>query len=414
MKRNILACLAVAVLVGVAVISQRGLGQTATAQAMQAPLFQVEPGFFKIPNNWVTGQGSAVSVDKHDNVWIIHRPRYVPAEKRPMVAPPVMEFDSAGKFIQGWGGFADGYDWPDQEHSVYVDPSDNVWISGSARPALAGPGDRVLRSDNMLLKFTTNGKFLMQIGKRDTSTGDDDTKNVYSATDLQLFPKTNELFVSDGYINKRVIVFDATTGAFKRMWGAFGNVPMDSPDMLKNARTPPAPRPARGGGGAAPAAAAAPAPPLPPAGSPSRVVLGTDPGPQQFIGAVHGIKVANDGMVYVNDRTANRVQAFTMDGKYVNQVLIHGPAGLALSPDAENRFLYVVDMGGSKIVIVERKTLTPLYQFGNRSNRPGDFEGVHMISIDSKGNLYTAEAEPGNRWQKFAFKGLGPIPTLTN
>jgi DNA-binding beta-propeller fold protein YncE len=393
-------------MIAAAVVSQR-----AVAQARQAPLFQVEPGFFKIPNNWLIGQGSAVGVDKHDNVWAIHRPRYVPAEKRSMAAPPVMEFDSTGKFIQGWGGFADGYDWPDQEHSVYVDPKDNVWISGSARPALAGPGDRVLRSDNMLLKFSTSGKFLMQIGKRDTSTGNDDTKNVYSATDFHVYPKTNELFVSDGYINKRVIVFDADTGSYKRMWGAFGNVPMDSPDMLKNARTPPAPRPARGANNAAPAPAAPPPPPIPYINQPT---LGTDPGPQQFIGAVHGIKVSNDGLVYVADRSANRVQVFTTDGKYQRQILVHGPAGIALSPDADNRFLYVVDMGGSKIVIIDRKTLEPLYQFGSRSAKPGDFQGVHMISIDSKGNLYTAEAEPGNRFQKFAFKGLGAIPATSN
>jgi DNA-binding beta-propeller fold protein YncE len=183
--------------------------------------------------------------------------------------------------------------------------------------------------------------------------------------------------------------------------------------MLKNARTPPAPRPARGGGGGGQAAAAAAAA-APPPGAPSKVVLETDPGPQQFVGAVHGIKVSNDGMVYVADRSANRVQVFTMDGKYQKQVLVHGPAGIALSPDADNRFLYVVDMGGSKIVILDRKTLEPLYQFGNRSAQPGDFQGVHMMSVDSKGNIYTAEAEPGNRFQKFSFKGLGPVPVATN
>ena len=400
MTRKILVGLALSFLVVVGVVAQR-----------QAPTFEVQPNFFIIPNNWVTGQGSAVAIDKHDNVWIIHRPGYIPKDKREKAAPPVLEFDSTGKFVRAWGGPSDKYDWPDQEHSVYVDGKDNVWISGSGRPALAGPGDHVLRSDNMLLKFTPEGKFLMQIGKRDTSTGDNDTKNVYSATDLWVFPKTNELFVSDGYINKRVVVFDADTGAFKRMWGAFGNVPMDSPDQLKNARTPPAPRPAggaggRGGAGAAPAPAPPPTPPYV-----NQPTLGTDAGPQQFVGAVHGIKVSNDGMVYVADRSANRVQVFTIDGKFQKQILIHGPAGIALSPDADNKYLYVVDMGGSKIVVLDRKTLEPFYQFGNRGSKPGEFEGVHMIAIDSKGNLYTAEANPGDRYQKFTFKGLGPVPT---
>ena len=206
--------------------------------------YRVEENWAKLPDGWYFKDIGGVGVDKHDNVWIIHRPRYIPAEKRSQAAPAVLEFDSMGKFLQAWGGPSDQYDWPDQEHSVYPDPDDNIWISGSARPALAGPGDRVLRSDNMLLKFDNKGKLIMQIGKRDTSTGNDDTKNVYSATDLYVGPNPNEIFVSDGYINKRVIVFDKNTGAFKRMWGAFGNVPMDSPDMLKNARTPPAPRPA--------------------------------------------------------------------------------------------------------------------------------------------------------------------------
>ena len=401
MTRKVLGGLGTVVLATAAIVGARGIGQSAHAQGgRQVPLFQVEPGFFKIPNNWLTGQGSAVGVDKHDNVWIIHRPRYIPAEKRSQAAPAVLQFDSAGKFLQAWGGPSDQYDWPDQEHSVYPDPDDNIWISGSARPALAGPGDRVLRSDNMLLKFDTKGKLIMQIGKRDTSTGDNDTKNVYSATDLYVGPNSNEIFVSDGYINKRVIVFDKNTGAFKRMWGAFGNVPMDSPDMLKNARTPPAPRPAPAPG-AAPRAAA-PAPPC-----------CTDPGPQQFVGAVHGIKVSSDGFVYVADRSANRVQVFTVEGKYQKQLLVHGPAGIALSPDAAQQFLYVVDMGGSKIVVVDRKSLDVLYQFGSRGSAPGQFEGVHMIAIDSKGNLYTAEAEPGNRYQKFLFKGFGPAPAST-
>ena len=122
----------------------------------QMPVFEVDPGFFRpLPNNWVTGQGSAVAVDTHDHVWVFHRPRYVPAGRA--AAPPVLEFDAEGHFVRGWGGPADGYDWFDQEHGIYVDDKDYVWLTGSARPALAGPGDRVLRSDNMLLKFTNTG-----------------------------------------------------------------------------------------------------------------------------------------------------------------------------------------------------------------------------------------------------------------
>ena len=376
----------------------------------QAPLFQVDPTWLKVPPKWTLGQGSAVAVDKHDNVWILHRPRYVgrlydkPAGKT--AAPPVLEFDSKGNFIQGWGGPGEGYEWPDQEHGIYIDDKDNVWIGGSARPALAGPGPGNLRSDNMLLKFTNKGKFLMQIGHRDQSTGNNDTHNLYSPTDVFYYSKTNEVFVSDGYINRRVVVFDADSGAFKRMWGAFGNVPTDSPNQLKNARTP-NPNPGE----------REDAPPAPASAAKAQRPPETGQGPDQF-NTVHSLKVSKDGLVYVADRANKRVQVFNIDGKYVNQVFINrdGQAntacGIALSPDPDQRFLYVADFGNAHIVVMDRKNLQVLYQFSDNSGTPGNFviRGPHHIAIDSKGNLYTAEAHPGNRVQKFVFKGMGAIP----
>jgi hypothetical protein len=390
------------IVIGVATVLGSTLmpGRTAAAQTRQMPTFQVDTTFFKpLPNNWVTGQGSAVAVDKHDHVWVFHRPRYVPADKK--AAPPVLHYDASGKFIEGWGGPSDAYEWFDQEHGIYVDDQDNVWVTGSARPALAGPGDKVLRSDNMILKFTNKGKFVKQIGHRDQSTGNNDTQNVYSATDLSVYPKTNEVFVADGYINRRVIVFDATTGAFKRMWGAFGNAPVDPPNMLINARTPPRPRgtgAADGGGGGGRGR-----------GNQAAAEQG-GPGPQQFVGPVHSAKVSNDGLVYVADRGGNRLQVFTIDGKYVNQVVLESPSGFAISSDPQQRFLYIAQYGVSHVAVLDRKSLEILYQFGMRSENPGEFRGPHELSVDSKGNLYVAEVEPGNRVQKFAFKGLSATP----
>ena len=410
MSRALRSSVIASLLVISVLVGQRLSGQSGNAQSSeQVPLFQVDPTWLKLPPNWVLGQGSAVAVDKHDNVWILHRPRYVgrlydkPAGKT--AAPPVLEFDSTGKFIQGWGGPGEGYEWPDQEHGIYIDDKDNVWIGGSARPALAGPGPGNIRSDNMLLKFTNKGKFLMQIGHRDQSTGNNDPKNLYSPTDVFLYAKTNEVFVSDGYINRRVIVFDADTGAFKRMWGAFGNLPTDSPNQLKNARTP-NPNPGeREDVAPAPAARATQRP------------AETGPGSDQF-NTVHSLKVSKDGLVYVADRANKRVQVFNIDGKYVTQVFINrnGQAntacGIALSPDPEQRFLYVADFGNAHIVVMDRKSLKVLYQFSDNSGTPGNFivRGPHHIAIDSKGNLYTAEAHPGNRVQKFAFKGFGAVP----
>ena len=245
----------------------------------------------------------------------------------------------------------------------------------------------------MLLKFDNKGKFLLQIGGRTASKGNADTKTVHQSADVFVWPKTNEAFVADGYGNRRVIVFDADTGAFKRMWGAFGNAPID---------VPPAPR----GGGAGGANAGG--------GRGATPALDTEGnGSQQFGGPVHAVKVSNDGLVYVADRPNRRVQVFTPDGKYVTQAFINrsGPspqsaAGLAFSPDEPQQFLYVADYGNSHIAVLDRKSLQLLYQFGQRSEKPGDFQGLHHLAIDSKGNLYTGEVAPGARAQRFVFKGL--------
>ena len=198
-------------------------------------------------------------------------------------APPVLEFDTAGKLLASWGGPADGYDWPEREHGIFVDAKDFVWISGNGgwpRPTAPGSGD------DMILKFTTAGKLVMQIGKRGQSKGNTDTDNVHQPADVFVHAATNELYVADGYGNQRVVVFDADTGKFKRMWGAFGN---------------------------APPAAMAPNPPTP---QPNRAARTA----RRSSACVHAVKVSRDGVVYVADRTNNRIQVFTTAGKFVKQV----------------------------------------------------------------------------------------------
>src|SRR5215510_8245411 len=266
----------------------------------QVPTFQPDPSWPAIPNNWVFGEVSSVSVDSRDHIWILQRPATIPEPQRANAAPPVLEFDAAGKFIQGWGGPGSGYDWPEREHGIYVDPKNNVWIGGNnGYGTPLPPGD----SDDMLLKFTTAGKFLLQVGHRNQSAGNTDTKNLHQPADAFLY--RGELFVADGYGNQRVIVLDSETGAFKRMWGAFGNTP------VKEAT------------------------------------------PQQF-GLVHAIKVSNDGRVYVADRSNQRIHVFTADGKFLTETKIgtqgQTAAGLAFSPDAQQHFLYVANLGVSQIV----------------------------------------------------------------
>ena len=349
-----------------------GLAQGA-GQSM--PVFAVDPSWPTLPNNWVLGVVSSVATDRRDHVWILHRPRTVAENLRAQAAPPVLEFDADGTFVRAWGGDAPGHDWPVTEHGITIDHKDTVWIGGSGV------------TDDFLLKFSSQGKFLQEFGAKGQSQGNADRKNVNRSADTFVNPKTNEAFVADGYGNRRVIVFDADTGAFKRMWGAFGTPPDADP-------------PAAGG----PAAAGG--------------ALDTEgQGSPRFSNPVHAVKISNDGLVYVADRSNRRVQIFTPDGKYVNQVFINraGPsngssAGLGFSPDPQQQFLYVSDLGNSHMAVLNRKTLQVLYQFGMRGSKPGDFQAPHHLAVDSKGNLYTAEVNPGNRAQKFVFKGMSPTP----
>jgi DNA-binding beta-propeller fold protein YncE len=377
LDRIVTALPAVAVVIAAAIWpTPRSLDAQAVSTPTM-PVFELDRTWPQLPNGWVLGQTPGVAVDRHDHIWVLHRPRTVAEAQRAQAAPPLLEFDADGKFLRGWGGPGHGYDWPDSEHGVFVDYKDNVWIGGSSPTSTS----LTKRSDDMLLKFTKDGKFLLQIGGPDKSGGNADTKSVNKPADAFVYQKTNELYVADGYGNRRVIVFDPDSGAFKRMWGAFGNAPADA-------------QPAAPGRGAAPFEV-------------------EGPGPPQFGGPVHAVKVSNDELVYVADRQNRRLQVFSPGGKFLTQTFINrtGPAngsvaGLAFSPDTAQRFLYLADYGNSHIVVMDRKSLTILYQFGTRSAAPGDFQGPHHVAASSKGDLVVVEVAPGNRVQRFRFKEL--------
>lgn len=365
---------------------------TRTSRAEPAPVFKVDPAWPNLPNGWVLSNVSMVTVDSHDNVWILHRPRGAAPGQTP--APPVVELGPDGKFIRAWGGDAKGYDWPDVEHCIYVDRDDNVYISGSSPNGKS----RTTRSDDMIVKFTASGVFIKEFGGRTVSKGSTDPAAVNKPGDLFVWPKTNELFVADGYGDRRVLVLDAYSFAFKRMWGAFGKPPMDD---ASSGGPGPTGGPARKPGQAI-ATDAAPA-----------VLDAQGPGPEMFASPVHGIVVSNDGIVYVADRANRRVQLFTPQGKYLKELFLNrlGPAsdsvtGVALSTDPRQTYLYLADFGNSHVAVVDRKSLKVLYQFGVRGAEPGSFQGLHHIAVDSKGNLYAAEVAPGSRAQKFLFNGL--------
>jgi DNA-binding beta-propeller fold protein YncE len=229
----------------------------------------------------------------------------------------------------------------------------------------------------MLLKFTQTGKFLMQVGRPNAGRGSNDTENLRLPAKSLVDPKTNELYVADGYGNRRVIVFDADTGKYKRHWGAYGNKPDDTD----------------------------PGPYKP-----------TDPPAKQFRTPVHAVALSSDGLLYACDRTNDRIQVFKTDGTFVKETFIArntlgdgSTFDVALSRDPQQKYLYVADGSNMKVHILQRDTLEVLTTFGDGGRQPGAFYAVHSIATDSKGNIYTTETYRGQRVQRFLFRGTGPV-----
>jgi DNA-binding beta-propeller fold protein YncE len=327
----------------------------------KAPRLEVDPMWPKpLPNHWVIGSVIGVTVDANDHIWIIHREGALEAKEQYLTmkppqaeccaaAPPVLEFDEAGELIGHWGGPGQGYDWPSSNHGIDVDYKGNVWIGGNGRGAQAAPlpsdeskmGAVGPVHDSMVLKFTQQGKFLMQIGKPNQSKGSNDPASLRLPAKTMVDPKTNELYVADGYGNRRVIVFDADTGAYKRHWGAYGHKPDDTQ-----------------------------LPPYNPA----------DPPAQQFRTPVHCVELANDGQLYVCDRVNDRIQVFKTDGTYIKEKFIAKNTigdgavfDIAFSKDPEQKYLYVADGSNMKVHILLRGTLEELTSFGDGGRQPGEF-----------------------------------------
>lgn len=366
------------------------------AAGKTAPRFEVDPFWPKpLPNHWVIGATIGVGVDSKDHVWIIHRAGSLEEKEKYATwtpkaaeccvpAPPVLEFDAEGNLVGHWGGPGQGYDWPVSNHGIDVDHKGNVWIGGNGRgkqnAALAKDESNMGAGavhDSFVLKFSQTGKFLMQIGKPNQGKGSNDPTNLKLPAKTIVDPKTNELYVADGYGNRRVIVFDAATGKYKRHWGAYGSKPDDTQ--------------------------------LPPY-NPS------DPPSKQFRTPVHGVALANDGLLYVCDRTNDRIQVFKTDGTYVKETWVEkntlgdgSTFDVALSRDPQQKYLYVADGSNMKVHVLDRQSLEVLTTFGGGGRQPGQFYAVHSIATDSKGNIFTTETYRGQRVQKFRYKGDGPV-----
>ena len=336
--------------------------------AVKTPEFKVDPFWPKpLPENWLIGQVAGVAVDSEDHVWILHRPGSLTEDEAAaaldppsaiccIAAPPVIEFDAAGNLIQAWGGKGEGFDWPELEHGIHIDSKGNVWIGG------AGP------NDHQVLKFRRDGAFVLQIGQPGKTGGSNDSKLLGRPADIAVDIEANEVYIADGYLNRRVIVYDANTGEYKRHWGAYGNQPEDVPLT-----------------------------PYTPASSPAK----------HFRTPVHAIRVSNDRLVYVADRVNNRIQVFQRDGKFIEEVVVAKKtlgAGstwdIDFSPDEKQTFLYVADGTNQQVWILLRKELEILGSFGRSGRNAGQFHWVHSLAVDSDGNVYTGEVDTGKRVQK--------------
>jgi len=346
------------------------------AGTVVAPVFEVDPMWPKpLPNHWLVGMVIGVWVDEQDHVWIIHRGAATLNDNELALtkkvgeccaaAPPVLVFDQAGNLVRHWGGPGQGYQWPESNHGIHVDHKGNVWIGGN------GP------KDAQVLKFTRDGKFLLQVGAHDKQLGSNNLENFGRAAKIWVDPKTNEAYIADGYKNKRVAVLDADTGKMKRYWGAYGNKPDDA--------------------------------------DPGKYDPAAAPG-KQFRNPVHCVERTGDGLVYVCDRQADRIQVFNPDGTFVKEAfyaketLGSGSAwDLAFSKDAGQRWIFLADGTNEKVRVIDRASMKEVTNFGDGGRQPGQFFGVHSIATDSKGNIYTTETYEGKRLQKFAFKGMGNV-----
>jgi DNA-binding beta-propeller fold protein YncE len=346
------------------------LAVSTPANAQAPPTYKVDASWPKeLPNNWIMGQVGGMAVDRQDHIWVLQRPgsntkddlgaaQTPPAAECCVSAPPVLVFDAQGNLLKSWGGPGTGFDWPGSEHSIFVDAGGNVWVTGNGA------------KDRQALKFTSDGKFIMQIGHPSAAPMNNlDVSVMGRPAGMDVDEKSHEIYFADGYLNRRVIVFDSETGVFKRMWGAYGNPPTDS-DLV----------------------------PYDPAGPPSRM----------FRNPLHAVHISRDGMVYVCDRVNDRIQVFTKEGKFVKEFILrprtlgNGSAyDLAFSRDSAQKYLMVADGENNVIWTLLRSDGSVQGTTGHAGRNAGQFHHVHAIVADSKGNLYTGEVETGRRVQKF-------------
>ncbi|HEV8600203.1 MAG TPA: hypothetical protein VGQ69_12635 [Gemmatimonadales bacterium] len=379
--RSLLVGAGLTSLIAVLGVGQAALEAAGRQEGVMAPAFEVDPLWPKpLPNHWILGSTIGVGVDSKDHVFIVHRgfstltarteaglDTKPPTGECCAAAPPVLEFDPEGNLVKSWGGPGEGYDWPASNHGIAVDHKDNIWIGGNSTSDSTG-------RDSHLLKFTHDGRFLLQVGKPKQAVDSKSLEHFGGVAKISFDAAANEAYVADGYGNKRVAVIDMDNGKIKRFWGAYGKEPSDSNFGRYNPDAPLIP---------------------------------------QFRNPVHCAEPTPDGLVYVCDRPNDRIQVFKKDGSFVKEVRIAPKTlgdgsvwDIAFSRDPQQKYLYLADGKNEHIYVMDRQSLEILTMFGDGGRQPGQWFAVHSIATDSKGNIYTVETYEGKRLQKFVYRGL--------
>jgi DNA-binding beta-propeller fold protein YncE len=327
-------------------------------QAVKAPKYELDPFWPKpLPNRWGLGTVGSVCVDAQDHVFIVSRGVLYGKELGLMtVPPPVIEFDPDGNVVKAWG---DRQLMANTQHGCFVDNEGNFWTAGN--------------HDGIVQKYTHDGsKMLLQIGTRgklDTADGTD-SPDMYATNSSHVFlnrptqvavdPTNGDVYISDGYGNRRVVVFDRE-GHYLRQWGRQGT--------LEEVHA--------GVGGV-------------------------------FLSTVHCVVIGRDGLVYVCDWEGRRIEVFDKMGNFRrNYILVESeaaplkgggrPCWMGFSPDPAQTFMYVGDCGNEEIRIMDRETGKELSSFGRPGNQVGEFSSTHTLAVNSKGDIVVANTAGGRR-----------------
>ncbi len=333
------------------------------------PHFAVDAGWpGPLPGRWLLGHVTGLAIDRKNRIWVLNRPESITGDEilaGSVAAPPLVVFNRKGKVVAHWPIGRRGENWPHREHSIAIDKSDgSVWISGNGE------------NDGFIVKYSAAGRFLLRIGESGPSKGSNENGQLGRVSGMVVDPERGEIFVADGYSNRRVIVFDAGNGSYKRHWGAYGHAPVDGAVVDRTSQ----------------------------------------------LMQPHGITLARDGTLFVGDRPNNRLQAFTREGRWIADLVQRPETGggtggatgsvgsvwdSAMWPKGSETHLLVVDGSNGEVRIIDRATANIAGRFGREGSNRGEFRRPHTIAIDGRGNIYVGEVSTGKPVQRFRLQRNG-------